>query len=104
MSTKIENYVSYLKNKNRCPTWGAGVSVILGAANFAGDPSNKREHSVYADPIPTPAPKATDAQRETGLPGMTNQDTLIKIINLWMLKTLASNQQIAKEFISLCQG
>ena len=104
MSTKIENHVSYLKNKNRSPTWGAGVSVILGAANFAGDPSNKREHSVYADPIPTPAPKATDAQRETGLPGMTNQDTLIKIINLWMLKTLASNQQIAKEFISSCQG
>lgn len=54
-------------------TWGAGVSIILGAANFAGDPSNKREHSVYADPMPNPAPKATEAQRLTGLPSKTHQ-------------------------------
>jgi hypothetical protein len=29
---------------------------------------NKYEHSVYAAPIPTPAPRATDAQRVVGLP------------------------------------
>lgn len=32
------------------------------------DSSNLREHSEYAEPIPTPAPKATDAQRVAGLP------------------------------------
>lgn len=36
--------------------------------NFAGATSNFWEHSVYADPSPIPAPKATDAQRVTGLP------------------------------------
>jgi hypothetical protein len=29
---------------------------------------NRYEHSVYAAPIPTPAPRATDAQRVVGLP------------------------------------
>lgn len=53
------------------PTWGAGVSdEILGEANLAGEPSKKWEQSVYADPMPNPAPKATDAQRVTGLPGL----------------------------------
>lgn len=54
--------------------------MLLGAVNFGGVPSNKREQSEYADPMPTPAPKATDAQRVTGVPGMTNHNTWIKII------------------------
>lgn len=33
-----------------------------------GKPSNMYEQSVYADPIPTPAAKATDAHWVTGLP------------------------------------
>jgi hypothetical protein len=36
--------------------------------HFGGAPLNKYEHSVYAAPIPTPAPRATDAQRVVGLP------------------------------------
>lgn len=53
------------------PTWGAGVSdEILGEANLEGEPSKKWEQSVYADPMPNPAPKATDAQRVTGLPSL----------------------------------
>lgn len=53
------------------PTWGAGVSdEILGEAKLEGEPSKKWEQSVYADPMPNPAPKATDAQRVTGLPGL----------------------------------
>lgn len=47
-----------------------GASEMLGV-NFDEDPSNFWEHSVYADPMPTPAPKATDAQRVTGLPGVS---------------------------------
>jgi hypothetical protein len=74
--------------------------MISGVANFAGDPSNKREQSVYADPMPKPAPKATDAQRVTGVPSITNQNTLIKIINLKGANTINS----AKALISLCQG
>ena len=40
----------------------------FGDANFAVEPSNKELQSVYADPMPNPAPKAIDAQRVTGLP------------------------------------
>jgi len=36
--------------------------------HFGGAPLNKYEHSVYAAPIPTPAPRATEAQRVVGLP------------------------------------
>ena len=73
--------------------------MIPGVANFAGDPSNKREQSVYADPMPTPAPKATDAQRVTGLPSITNQNTLIKTFNLRGENTINS----AKTLISSMQ-
>jgi len=41
--------------------------------HFGGAPLNKYEHSVYAAPIPTPAPWATDAQRVVGLPVQTNK-------------------------------
>lgn len=40
------------------------------------DPSNLREHSEYAEPNPTPAPKAKDAQRVAGLPVTTINKTL----------------------------
>lgn len=60
----------YIKIAEDRTLTGSGVSEVLGLANFAGDPSNLYEHSVYAEPIPTPAPKATDAQRVTGLPDM----------------------------------
>jgi hypothetical protein len=36
--------------------------------HFGGAPLNNYEHLVYAAPIPTPAPRATDAQRVVGLP------------------------------------
>ena len=44
------------------------LDVFLGHSIFAGDPWKIWEQSVYADPMPTPAPKATDAQRDTGDP------------------------------------
>lgn len=56
--------------------------MLLGAVNFGGVASDKREQSVYADPMPTPAPKATDAQRVTGVPGMTNHNTIK--LNTWI--------------------
>lgn len=42
--------------------------MIFGDANFVVEPSNNELQSVYADPMPNPAPKAIDAQRVTGLP------------------------------------
>lgn len=69
-----------LRHKRTCMltslTWleGKGGTVeTLGGVHFGVDPSNMLEHSVYAVPMPTPAPKATDAHRVTGLPGMINQ-------------------------------
>ena len=60
-------------------TWETGVLKVwggcnssgaleVGGTNFAVDPSKIREQSVHADPMPTPAPKAIDAQRVTGVP------------------------------------
>lgn len=46
-------------------TWGVWEILVV---NLGGDPSSLREHSEYAEPIPSPAPKATDAQRVAGLP------------------------------------
>lgn len=40
----------------------------MSGVNLGEDPSKDWEHSEYAEPIPTPAPKATDAQRVAGLP------------------------------------
>lgn len=48
-----------------CEGW---ASVIFGDVNLAVEPWNKELQSVYADPMPNPAPKAIDAQRVTGLP------------------------------------
>jgi hypothetical protein len=48
----------------------------LGAANKVAeveeDASKTREQSVYAEPIPIPAPKAIDAHLVTGLPRAHN--------------------------------
>lgn len=67
-------YISLIVTK---PTLVTGVSVTLGEVWL--DPSNFWEQSEYADPIPTPAPKAIDAQRVTGEPGN-------KILNHFFVK------------------
>jgi len=45
----------------------------VGGLKFAVGLPNNREQSEYADPRPTPAPKATDDQRVTGLPERKNK-------------------------------
>ena len=50
--------------------WAEGTVETLG--DHFGEPLNMYEHSVYAAPIPTPAPSATDAQRVVGLPVYSN--------------------------------
>ena len=54
-------------------TWETGESETVGGLKFAVGLPNNREQSEYADPRPTPAPKATDDQRVTGLPGRKNE-------------------------------
>lgn len=69
-----------------CEAGETGEFKILGGADLAGNPPNFWEHSVYADPIPIPAPKATDAQRVTGLPGMENKETNQCTIHFWNVR------------------
>jgi len=44
-----------------------GEETFGGNGHFGRDPSKIREQSVYADPRPTPAPKATAAHLVVGL-------------------------------------
>lgn len=47
-------------------------------AEVEDDASKKREQSVYAEPIPIPAPKAIDAHLVTGLPKASQKNLIIK--------------------------
>nr|ACN28529.1 unknown [Zea mays] len=62
-NSTIQRARVYLSSPSEC---AEGIVDTLGD-QFGGPPLNKYEHSVYAAPIPTPAPRVTDAQRVVGL-------------------------------------
>lgn len=67
ISQQTDIYKFRENEKTLTSEWAEGTVETLGD-HFGGAPLNKYEHSVYAAPIPTPAPSATDAQRVVGLP------------------------------------